>query len=65
MTPRIRAAVDQLNADLAEADSWVRTLGEMPEQPTWLYAVARLVERIDTSARNLEESLSLGEGAPS
>lgn len=63
MTPRIRSAVDDLNANLAEADSWVRTLGEMPEQPTWLYAVARLVERIDISARHLEEAISLGEGA--
>ena len=61
MTPQIAAAVDDLNEQLIEADAWMQALQEPENSPPWVFAVARMLERIDASAQALQELLNAQE----
>lgn len=63
MTPEMSAALDALNADLAEAEEWMQAWNEPERPPSWVYPVTRMIERIRQQADALE-TLIRRQGAP-
>lgn len=58
MSAPVDALVVELNDQLIEALCWMQTFEQLENPPSWVFPVARLLERIDAKAQALQQLLN-------